>query len=423
MMNFSSFSRRLLKEAAWSGFGKIAAALGMLVGIRLLTETVPKEVYGTVSLLIGLITLGNNLFAAPLLQAAQRFHSEVALYDGVPQLRGTIVGMLKWTVGTIAFLILVVGGIYTHFTSLSFLIFLLLAAFLSLQVIRNLEISLFTAARRQKAVAIWSVSEAWLKPAIAVLIIVVFGASSFSILLGYSIATGAILLLFYLLPIRVEGMSGSNEPLHTDKNLVNGICRYALPLVPLALVAWTSSLSDRYIIGGILGIGQVGIYAAGYGLISMPFLIVEGIIGQTLRPAYFQSVSSKDRVIEKKILRTQIVTTLVICGLGVLAVCFLKNILAVLLLAEEYRKVGALLPWIAVGIGFQVISQIYEGVLLAYKKTLGLLIVHTVGAVISIISVFLLCSRFGLFGAAIACPVYYLSMLITGIALTSKLIK
>ncbi len=75
MMNFSSFSRRLLKEVAWAGFGKIAAALGMLVGIRLLTEKVPKEVYGTVSLLIGLITLGNNLFAAPLLQAAQRFHS------------------------------------------------------------------------------------------------------------------------------------------------------------------------------------------------------------------------------------------------------------------------------------------------------------------------------------------------------------
>ncbi len=218
-------------------------------------------------------------------------------------------------------------------------------------------------------------------------------------------------------------MSGSNESLHTDKDLLNGVYRYALPIVPLALVAWISSLSDRYIIGGILGIGQVGIYAAGYGLISMPFLIVEGIIGQTLRPAYFQSVSSKDRIIEKKILRTQIVMTVVICGLGVLAVCFLKNLLAVLLLAEEYREIGALLPWIAVGIGFQVISQIYEGVLLAYKKTLGLLIVHAVGGVISVISVFLLCSRFGLFGAAIACPIYYLSMLITGIALTLKFIK
>jgi len=408
---------------AWAGFGKIAAALGMLVGIRLLTETVPKEVYGTVSLLIGLITLGNNLFAAPLLQAAQRFHSEVALYDGVPQLRGIIVGMLKWTVGTIVCLILVVGGIYTHFTSLSFLIFLLLAAFLSLQVIRNLEISLFTAARRQKAVAIWSVSEAWLKPAIAVLMIVVFGASSFSILLGYSIATGAILLLFYLLPIRAEGMSGSNEPLHTDKDLINGICRYALPLVPLALVAWTSSLSDRYIIGGILGIGQVGLYTAAYGLISMPFLMVGGIIGQTLRPPYYQAVSAGNITMEKKLLRAQLAITVLVCGAGVVAVFFLRNIIAALLLAKEYRSAVSLMPWIAAGIGLHTIAQVYAGVLHAYKLTKLILYSQSITAIVCVISVILFTCWFGLPGAAWACPVYFGVMVITNMFMAKNVRK
>jgi len=417
MMNFSSFGRRLLKEAAWSGFGKIAAALGMLVGIRLLTETVPKEVYGTVSLLIGLITLGNNLFAAPLLQAAQRFHSEVALYDGVPQLRGIIVGMLKWTVGTIVCLILVVGGIYTHFTSLSFLIFLLLAAFLSLQVIQNLEISLFTAARRQKAVAIWSVSEAWLKPAIAVLIIVVFGASSFSILLGYSIATGAILLLFYLLPIQAEGKNLSKKHGELDSKLLSNIRSYAIPLIPLAIVGWTISLSDRYIIGGLLGMADVGIYAASYGLISMPFLITSGAVSQALRPLYFQSVSTDNKSLEKKMFLIWFTAMSFLCLFGVIAVYYFRHWIAVCLLAREYRSGTVLMPWIAAGIGFQVISQIFENILFAYKQTGFVLLVHSVGAIVCVVSVVCLIGRFGLVGAAVACPVYYSSMLIISMIL------
>jgi O-antigen/teichoic acid export membrane protein len=422
MMNLSSFGRRLLKEAAWSGFGKIAAALGMLAGIRLLTETVPKEVYGTVSLLIGLITLGNNLFAAPLLQAAQRFHSEVALYDGVPQLRGIIVGMLKWTVGTIVCLILVVGGIYTHFTSLSFLTFLLLAAFLSVQVIRNLEISLFTAARRQKEIAIWDTVEAWTKPVIAVLLVTLLGATSQSVLLGYFIAVGGILLCFNLLPIQAEGKNVQEKGSELDSKLLSNIREYAMPFIPLAIVGWIISLSDRYIIGGLLGVAGVGIYAASYGLISMPFLITAGAISQALRPIYFQSVSSENKSLQNKMLLIWFTATSSVCLFGVIAVYYFRHWIAVFLLAREYRSGTVLMPWIAAGIGFQVISQIFENILFAYKRTGFVLLVHSVGAIVCVVSVVCLIGRFGLVGAAVACPVYYSSMLIISVIL-ARLIK
>ena len=419
-MNLSRYRMRLLKEGGWSAAGKIISAVGTLIGVRLLTEFVHKEDYGKVGLLVAAITLGMNLFASPLTSAAQRFHSDLKLSGQVMLLRHTIISLLKWPVILLAGIFILLGFFVD---SVSWPVFLILAFLLVFQVFINLEISFLTAARRQKEVALLSISESWLKPGLAVLMILVLGTSPFSILLGYSIATGGVLLFFYLLPIQVEGIDGAKESLYSDKKLTKDIIHYSLPLVPLALVAWVTSLSDRYIIGGISGIGQVGIYAAGYGLINMPFLTIEGIIGQTLRPAYFQSVSSRDRVAEKKILKTQIVMTVTICGLGILAVCVLKNILVLLLLADEYREVAVLLPWIALGIGFQVIAHIYEGVLMAYKKTLRLLAVHTVGAVICIVSVFLLCSKYGLYGAAIACPLYYLSMVIASIAFTLKLTK
>jgi len=412
MMNFSSFNGRLLKEVAWSGFGKIAAALGMLVGIRLLTEIVPKEIYGTVSLLIGLITLGNNLFAAPLLQAAQRFYPEVVLSCGVPCLRYLIVDILKWSVGALVCLTLLGGAVYIRFKTISYMVFPVLAALLSVQIMRNLETSLMTAARRQKGVAIWDTAEAWAKPVLAVVLVFLLGATPQSVLLGYFIAVGGILLCFNLLPIQAEGKNVPNKPGEPDSKLLSNIRSYVIPFIPLAIVGWTISLSDRYIIGGLLGMADVGIYTASYGLISTPFLITGSAICQALRPLYFQSVSSKNKSLENKMFLIWFTATSSICLFGVVAIYHLRHWIAVCLLAREYRSGTLLMPWIAAGIGFQVISQIFENILFAYKRTGLVLLVHSVGAIVCVVSVVFLISRFGLVGAAVACPVYYSSMLI-----------
>ena len=418
MTNFSFAPEKILREGIWSAFGKIATALGVLFGVRLLTEFVPKETYGKISLLIGIATLGSNLFAYPLISAAQRFHPEMALKGNIPLLRRTIVGILKWTVGILVSCILL-GGLFFRFGTISYPAFLALVAFIVVQVMRNLEIGFLTAARHQKEVAIWSISEAWLKPASAVLLILLLGNTPQSVLLGYFIALGIILLRFHLFPSSVEGRSNPKTPIDKDAELVTNIRRYAIPLVPMAFVAWISSLSDRYIISGMLGIGSVGIYAAGYGLISMPFIMVGDIIGHTLRPPYYQAVSAGNIKLCKKLLRTQLYITVLICSSGVVAVFLLRNLIATLLLAEEYRSAVSLMPWIAAGISLQVIAQVFEGVLMAYKRTGFLLLVHSLGAVICVLSVYIFIRRFNLIGAAMACPVYYLAMLMTGIILST----
>ena len=418
MTNLSFAPKIILKEGAWSAFGKITTALGTLIGVRLLTEFIPKEVYGKVSLLIGIVTLGINLSAAPLLLAAQRFHSEVVLYEGVPQLRKTIVGMLKWSVSALVCLTLLGSVIYIRFHAISYVIFPVLAALLVVQVMRNLETSLMIAARRQKEIAIWDTVEAWTKPVIAVLLVTLLGATPQSVLLGYFIAVGGILLCFNLLPIQAEGKNAPKKVGEPDSKLLSNIRSYAIPLIPLAIVAWIISLSDRYIIGGLLGMAGVGIYAASYGLISMPFLITGGAISQALRPIYFQSVSSENKSLENKMFLVWLTTTSSVCFLGVIAVYYFRHWIAVCLLAREYRSGTLLMPWIAAGISFQVISQIFENILFAYKRTGFVLFVHSVGAIVCIVSVVCLIGPFGLVGAAVACPIYYSSMLIISMILT-----
>ena len=418
MTNLSFAPKIILKEGAWSAFGKITTALGALIGVRLLTEFVPKEIYGKISLLIGIATLGSNLFASPLLQAAQRFHPEMALSGNVPQLRRTIVGILKWTVGILASLILL-GGLFFRPGTLSYWVFVALAAFIVVQVMRNLEVGFLTAARRQKEVAIWDTVEAWVKPVNAVLLVILLGATPQSVLSGYFIAVGGILLCFNLLPIKAEGKNLIKKHGQLDSKLPDNIRSYAMPLIPLAIVGWIISLSDRYIIGGLLGMADVGIYAASYGLISMPFLITSGAVSQALRPMYFQSVSTDNKSLEKKMFLIWLTAMSFLCLVGVIAVYYFRHWIAVCLLAREYRSGTLLMPWIAAGIGFQVISQIFENILFAYKRTGFVLLVHSAGAIICVVSVVCLISRFGLVGAAVACPVYYSSMLIISMILIS----
>ncbi len=422
MTNLSFAPKVIFREGAWSAFGKITTAIGALIGVRFLTEFVPKEVYGKISLLIGIVTLGSNLFASPLISAAQRFHPEMVLSGKVQQLRRTIVDILKWAVGTLAGLILL-GGLFVRFGTMSYLVFVALAGFLVVQVMRNLEIGFLTAARRQKEVALWSSSEAWLKPAFAVLLVILLGDSPQSVLLAYFVAIGGILLCFHLLPLSVEGRGNPKVPSETDTELTANIRRYAMPLVPLALVAWISTLSDRYIIAGMLGSASVGIYAACYGLLGMPFLMAGGIIGQTLRPPYYQAISAGNINLAKKLLRTQLAITALICGAGIVAIFFLRNVLAALLLAKEYRSAVSLMTYIAAGITLQVISQIFEGILIAYKRTGFLLIIHSFGAVVCVLSVYFLIRRFNLIGAAMACPVYYLSMLMLSMVMAKIALK
>ena len=122
MTNLSFAPKIIFREGAWSTFGKTNTALGTLIGVRLLTEFIPKEIFGKISLLIGVATLGSNLFAYPLISAAQRFHPEMALTGRIPQLRHTIVGILKWTVGIVTSFILL-GGLFVQSDTLSYLVF------------------------------------------------------------------------------------------------------------------------------------------------------------------------------------------------------------------------------------------------------------------------------------------------------------
>lgn len=394
--------RRLLGEGAWVAIGTLGAALGTLVGMRLLTEFVPPGVYGNVSLLMGLLTLGTNLFCTPQMQAAQRFYPELCRQGQLARLRATLARGLTRSTALLAGIFVFAGMVLALLTDVSASWFLVLAALLGIEAARSLEINLLTAARRQKAYGVWRTAENWTRPIIAVVVVSALGATPQVVLGSYFVASTGLYLLARAV-LRPEG--GAAAP---DGALGREIRQYALPLVPLALVAWTHSLGDRYILAQLVDLRSVGLYAAIYSLMSAAFNLPLGILMVTLRPVYFDAVSARDRHSEERVFRTWIRTAIVLCALGIVGVAVLDDLLLALFLAEDYRGAPPIMPVLATGFSLMALSQIYNTTSLAYKKSRNVLYSESGAALMAVASGIPLIAWFGLWGAAAATAMAYL---------------
>lgn len=438
--NLSTARKKLLGEGVWVAVGQLLVALATLLGVRLLTEVVSPAVYGSVALILGLAALGQNLFSSPLLNAAYRFYAELG-GQGTAQLRAILARPLQLTTTGLVILLLLGGGVYVQVTGgLSWFAFVAVSALMSAEIYRGMEWSFLGAARRQKAAALWQGLEAWVRPLLAISLVLLWEKTPTAVLSGYALATGGLFLaVIAFFPDRLEGVTdtssdesvsvseedstnsveGAAEPsaeeeessagpdLARPSSLQRDIFHYALPLMPVALVGWVSSLGDRYIIGGVLGAAQVGIYAAVYGSILRPFQILSAVVSQTLLPVFNQSLAQNNRSHERKLFWTWLALIAFFSLLGAVLITLLSDWIAWLLLAKAYRSSAPLMGLLALGFTFLNIAHVFEYQLYSYKHTRFILLGQTLAAIASLAVAVPMIRWKGLWGAAMACPMYY----------------
>jgi O-antigen/teichoic acid export membrane protein len=412
--------RTIIGQGAWVLAGQAATGALSLAGNRLITQFLSPELYGAVNLLQGSLVLLRTLFCSPMLNAALRFYPNAEGGNFVPALRQLLRRSLGKSTISMGVITIVGGLIWTSISDERALIVPILVAYVALDVMRTLETTLLNAAREQRSNAILSVSEALIKPLLVVGFVLTFGTRIETVMGAFATAILVTLILFFsAIRSRPSGGEATLPP-----TLAGQMWRYAIPLIPIALLTWTSSLSDRYIIELLSGdIASVGVYAAGYGLISQPFLLIHGVVALTLRPVYFAAVSRADEERAQRILLVWLATTTLICSSAVVLIYVLRFILVKIFLGPRYFGAVEFVPWIALGYFFYVIEQVLEQWLLAHNRTNLVLLAQTCGAVASLIVTVPLVLRFGALGAAYACPAYFLIQAGVAAALIKKSIK
>lgn len=401
-------NRKIIRDGFWVAIGQIATAGAAIVGVRIVTEVLNPNVYGSLALLLGIVALAQNATCSPLNQVAFRFHADMRGPGEVTWLRRKIFGWLVGLLGILALCFVGAGLVFGPMVSHSAWTFFLLGLLLAVDAIQLFEIGLLSAARRQRAVAVWRAAVAWGRPIFLLIAVWVWRPTVEAALLGYSAAVGLAVLAAKLSSARLEGEGADPTPPELKGDIGQDMLKYGLPLIPLALVGWVTSLGDRYFLGGLLGMESVGIYAAAYGLIHKPFQMAEGLLSQTLLPAYNRAVSEGNEVHQSGLFRKWILAAGTLAIVGVASVYILRIPLTRLCLAEPYRQASQIMPWLALGFAVMSVGRVFEWRLYAMKRTRAVLCGHTLSALamIGITIPFIL--RWGIQGAAAACPLYCL---------------
>jgi O-antigen/teichoic acid export membrane protein len=397
--------RGILGQGVWVLIGQAFTGIFSLGGTRLITQFVAPEIYGVVNLAQNSVLLLRTLFCSPILSAGLRFYADAQHGNYVPALYR----MLRAALGkaTIAMEVLVVIGacIWIWQAHVGASLVLTLAVFLFADVFRTFEIAMFSAARRQRRAAVASAAEALVKPLLIVAGVLLFGVS-IEVVLGAIAASIVITLVGVYTTARLDKVvEGGVLP----PAIAAEMRAYAIPLIPIALLNWLTSVGDRYLIQWLShDLPSVGLYAAGYGLISQPYLILNGIAALTLRPVYFSAVSRDDQAHAARTFRTWLGVTAGICVAATALIFVFRDTVVGLFLGPQYHGAAVVVPWIALGYLFFVIEQVLEQHLLAHKRTRAVLIAQICGAAASVVVTVPLVVMYGMLGAAYACPIYFL---------------
>jgi len=393
--------RRLAREGVVVGAGQAVVVAGRLATLWWLTRLLDPAAFGEVVLIQGVAALGFGVLSGSLFQAGLRFHAE-AVTDGhdraLSALLDPLVMRAAWIMTGLLLGSALVWKLATHATVSPWA---LVAGILVIvpDAVRWNDLTVLNATRRQTAYTAWTIADALARPLAAGVAIGLFGPSSASALAGICVAVVAVNVVCapLLMPKRRDG-GGAAVPADTRTRIL----RFAVPLMPLALLTWIVGLADRYVIAAMAGAGAAGLYAAVYGVGSQGFLALGTVGLAVFRPLYFTAVDAQDLARGRRVMLAWLAAMAGGSLFGIVALTVLGSLIAKICLGPEFQSGAPLLPWIGAAYTLQTLQTIFEVLLYAKHKTSSLLHVQLAGAGTALVLYSVLIPRYGAFGAVLA---------------------
>jgi O-antigen/teichoic acid export membrane protein len=398
---------RFAKEVLWIGTGHVVAVLGLLVGTRMLTEVISPETFGQIALVNAALALGQGLLYFPLGQAILRYMATVEGDQGESGFRSLLTTEYKRRFTLIAISCLPVAVASSmYLEGQSMYVFIIALATLAIEGIKTVELVLANAARRQVAYSCLLGIDGALRPISAAALAWAWKPSLEIVLIGNGLAA-MIILGIYKIIIRKRRLNIHRAFKSVSKDVREEISKFSRVLIFTPILAWTSALADRYIVGALLGFAAVGIYSAGYAIASKPFLLLGAVSEATFRQSYYQAVSRSHGNEAKKVLSLWLCMNLGLGSLVLGLIAIFNNVLTSLVLAPEYFRASYLMPWIAGGHLIFIVSQTYERVAFAKGKTNQVVRIQTSCALFAMLCATAGAIYGGINGVAILVPLYY----------------
>lgn len=396
-------SAKQLKEIFWVGFGQGVSLLATLLTIKFLTNIINPTVYGYFNLLLVAMVLPSWILFSPLSQPLQRYYAgykeegrlnELVWTATISYLWVTLIALIVFNCGVLIGLIRYEGidVLSLHITSLLF----------AFEAWISLGTSLASASRDRFRVSMTLTCLAVCRPLFIFLSVSYFGYTLPAIMIGY-MASSLTVLGYAVYPI--VNIMLQAKPTRFNAVLFRKMLAYGLPFGAWSLFAWLQQYLDRYVVESIVGAGALGSYVAAVQTSSLPFSIAGGLLSTLITPIIFQIAGNgddQDRLSEATSLLIKL--CIVMAGLGGIVVCvyaFFGSQFMQLLTSKSFLAPSSLMAILALSVLITTIAQQLTLVLLANNQSGQLLLVKVIPGLISVPVLWILVSKFKMYGAAI----------------------
>ena len=388
--------RRLAKEGSWIVIGQIAAVAGGVVLVRVLTEYLDPLQYGRLALGLTLAGLVNQVIMGGITVGITRFYSIAAdKHDLRGYLRDArrLLGFATLTVAVLGLLLLAglheVG--YSDWMGLA-------AAALAFSVISGYNAALSgiqNAARQRGVVAFHGGLDAWLRILLAVAAVLLLGASSTAVVIGYTCAS-LVVTVSQLAFLRRTIPAQYGRP--NDENWRSQMWLYSWPFLAWGGFTWMQQASDRWALETFASTEEVGRYAVLFQLGYAPIVLATSLAMTFLGPIlYSRCGDATDNTRNAHVHRLSWLMTYTSLSLTV-AVFFITFVihepLFQLLAAARYGEVSSWLPWVVMAGGLFGAGQMLALKLMTEMKSARLAAVKIGTAILGLL--------FNICGAAVA---------------------
>lgn len=197
-----------------------------------------------------------------------------------------------------------------------------------------------------------------------------------------------------------------------DLKVIRSTLKYSLPVIPHAIGGFLLNSIDRLFIVSMLGMGELGLYSAGYQF-GMIIGFIQDAFNKVWQPWLFESLSKNQ---DSNELKNEIVSTSVKYIVFLLALALAVGILAPLIfrfyLGEKFQSSSIFVIWVALGYAFNGIYKLFVGFLFYFNRTSLLPGITLSGAVLNMALNYLFIKEFGAIGAAYSTAAAFLFLLI-----------
>jgi O-antigen/teichoic acid export membrane protein len=397
--------RRLALEGFWIVSGQVAAVIGALVLVRVLTEYLEPEQYGQLTLGLTIAGLVNQVVMGGLTAGISRFYSIAAEKNELSDYLNASQGLMGYAVITAGAITLIsITGLlwmgHSHWI-------VLVTAALILSVFNGCSSALSgiqNAARQRAVVALHAGMEPWIRILLAVGLMLWLGSSSTAVILGYAlsslIVTGS--QLFFL----KRFISGDRPILNDSDNWRQQIWSYSWPFSVWGIFTWLQQISDRWALQTYASGHDVGLYAVVFQLGYVPIGLALGMAMTFLGPIlYKRSGSTADQTRNLSVHRISwriTFASLAITSLAFIFTLLLHEWIFELLVAAKYHSVSNLLPWVVLAGGVFASGQMLALKLMSEMKSAVMTTAKIVSAILGVILNIYGASQFGSQGVVFA---------------------